>query len=147
MTSRGKINHLNSVRQAYRKASLRMLTTTFAVLVAAALMLWGIAELRDPSTLPLRSVHIKGEFLNVSEQQLRAHVEGSQLGGFFSTNVEVVTDKVHTLPWVDSVRVRRIWPDVLQITVQEQKAVARWNNNALLNTDGDEFMAVKSTYP
>lgn len=147
MTRRVKINHLNSDRHAYRKASMRVIATTFAVLVVASGILWGIAELRDPTTLPLRSVHIQGEFLNVSEQQLQTQIKSSQLGGFFSTDVDVMTEKLHAMPWVESVRVRRIWPDVLQVTVYEQKAIARWNDNALLNAAGDKFMPAKSTWP
>jgi len=44
------------------------------------------------------------------------------------------------LPWVDSVQVRRKWPDGLSVTVQEQVPAALWGEDGLLNIRGELFV-------
>ena len=147
MIRQRKVNRLNAERVEKRRSILRLLTGTFAVLVVAASMVWGVAELRDPNTLPLRGVHLKGEFIHVTEQELRKVITSSELAGFFSSDLEGLTSRLRNMPWVELVAVRRVWPDALHITVIEQQAVAYWNDNALLNGAGQIFSPVKSSYP
>ena len=35
--------------------------------------------------------------------------------------------------------VNRVWPDVINVTIEEQTPVARWGNQALLNNKGEVF--------
>ena len=44
------------------------------------------------------------------------------------------------LPWVRRVAVRRVWPDRLEISIEEHVALARWNDDALVNTHGERFL-------
>jgi cell division protein FtsQ len=108
---------------------------------------WGLQRLYDPQTLPLSSVQIRGEFIKVSEQELRGAVQPAALKGFFTTDVKAVRERVRALPWVEDVAVRRIWPDRLSLTVLEQQAVARWNGQGLLNTRGEVFSPPAASYP
>jgi cell division protein FtsQ len=43
------------------------------------------------------------------------------------------------LPWVRSASVRRIWPDTLEVELEEHVALARWGDDALVNTHGEKF--------
>jgi cell division protein FtsQ len=43
------------------------------------------------------------------------------------------------LPWVRRVEVRRAWPDKLQVRLEEHVALARWGDDALVNTFGERF--------
>ncbi|WP_126453520.1 cell division protein FtsQ/DivIB [Sulfuriflexus mobilis] len=147
MMRKRKINRLNTDRVETRRIILRLLAGTFGVLAVAAVAIWGGATLRDPATLPLRSVHLKGEFIQVSEQALREVVVSSGLAGFFSSDLETLTRRLREMPWVESVAVRRVWPDVLHITVIEQQAVAYWNDKALLNETGQVFRPDKASFP
>jgi cell division protein FtsQ len=147
MIRQRKVNRLNADRVEKRRTILRLLAGTFVVLVLAASAVWGVAELRDSNTLPLRSVHLKGEFIHVTEQELREVVASSKLAGFFSSDLEGLTSRLRNMPWVELVAVRRVWPDTLHITVIEQQAVAYWNDNALLNSAGQTFSPARETYP
>ena len=147
MIRQRKVNRLNTERVEKRRSIMRLLTGVFAVLVISAGMVWGVAELRDSNTLPLRSVHLKGEFIHVTEQELREIVASSKLTGFFSSDLEGLTSRLRNMPWVELVAVRRVWPDALHITVIEQQAVAYWNDDALLNGAGQIFSPVKASYP
>lgn len=147
MIRQRKVNRLNAERAEKYRAIRRLLAGTFAVLVLAAGAVWGVAELRDPNTLPLRSVHLKGEFIHVTEQELREVVASSGLTGFFSSDLASLTSRLRTMPWVEQVAVRRVWPDILHITVIEQQAVAYWNDTALLNSSGQAFSPARESYP
>ena len=39
------------------------------------------------------------------------------------------------------VAVRRVWPDRLEVSVEEHVALARWGDEALVNTHGERFAA------
>jgi cell division protein FtsQ len=147
MIRQRKVNRLNADRAAKRHAIRRLLAGTFGVLVLAVSVAGGVTELRDPNTLPLRSVHLKGEFIHVTEQELREIIASSDLAGFFSSDLEGMTNRLRTMPWVEMVAVRRVWPDALHITVVEQQAVAYWNDNALLNAAGHIFSPARQSYP
>ena len=45
------------------------------------------------------------------------------------------------VPWVRSVALRRQWPDRLEVSVTEHEPLARWNDNALVNAQGEVFVA------
>ena len=142
-----KTNRLHKDIVARRKQVMRACVNLFVlagVLVACGM---GIAKLRDPETLPLNSVQMRGEFRNVSESELRDAVDPEMLAGFFTTDVEAVRERVKALPWVDEVAVRRVWPDRLAVTVIEQDAVANWGNDALLNSRGEIFKPNKESFP
>ena len=41
--------------------------------------------------------------------------------------------------WVSSVRVQKIWPDTVSVTVQEYQPVAHWNSGTLVSSNGTPF--------
>ena len=45
------------------------------------------------------------------------------------------------MPWVRKVALRRQWPQRLEVTIEEHAPLARWNDAALVNTDGEVFVA------
>lgn len=63
-------------------------------------------------------------------------------GTFFTVDIAAVRSAIDELPWVANAEVRRIWPDQLEIIIQEQLPVARWGSEALLSTQGYLFTAV-----
>jgi cell division protein FtsQ len=110
-------------------------TGLLAGLAVAALPLAG--DLVERQVL---SVRIAGEFQHVAREALEASVRRNlAAGGFFAVDVEGVRRAALALPWVREVTVRRVWPDSIHIAVVERVAVARWNQDALLEDDGSMF--------
>ncbi len=89
---------------------------------------------------PVESVRVVGEFNKVSSKALRARVMQVVDGGFFGIDVDAVRAAALSLPFVREVTVRRVWPDSIHIAVVERQAVARWNDEALLEDDGGVFV-------
>jgi cell division protein FtsQ len=46
---------------------------------------------------------------------------------------------VAQLAWVDSVTVKRIWPDAIDIKIKERKPYSRWGENSLITEQGVVF--------
>jgi cell division protein FtsQ len=44
-------------------------------------------------------------------------------------------------PWIDSVLLRREWPDILHVSIEEQRAIARWGDKGFVNFRGDVVLA------
>lgn len=118
--------------------------TVIAVVGALA---WSVDWLRDPRNMPLRSVHIEGEFRKLNTEQLQAAIAGTVQGGFFSVRVDEVRRAAESLPWVASASVRRVWPDGLIVQVVEQRAAARWGDTGVVNFSGQLFEPAKETIP
>lgn len=142
-----KVNRLHSDIVEQRQRVLRACVNLCVLAGMLAVIGMGVAKLRDPATMPLSTVQMRGEFKKVSEAELRAAVEPKLLSGFFITDVEAVRERVKALPWVEEAAVRRVWPDRLTVTVIEQQAVARWGSDALLNARGEPFMPKAETFP
>ncbi|ABA59303.1 Cell division protein FtsQ [Nitrosococcus oceani ATCC 19707] len=110
-------------------------------------VVWGINHLADPETLPLRQVNIKGQFKYVTQQKLHKVTAGYVKGGFFNVNLKTIRTVVEELPWVAQVNVRRVWPDALQIEVQEKIPLARWGKDALISIEGEIFTPPEASFP
>jgi cell division protein FtsQ len=107
----------------------------------------GWMNLMDPQTLPVKQVQIEAPFIHVSRDELFQVLKPVAKGGFFNVDVEAVTAAVERLPWVNSASVQRVWPDALRVTVLEQKALARWRDQALVNEQGELFSPPAATFP
>ena len=109
----------------------------------ALVLLLGLAAVvhwaRDPDTLPLREVQLEGSFAHLGQQELLAVVRPQVKGGFFNLDVGAVQAAAQSLAWVDRASVRRVWPDKVRIHVREQRPVAWWGEDALLNERGEVF--------
>ncbi len=117
--------------------------TVASVLTTSAAAIW----LTDPAQMPIRSVRIDGEFRHLSAGRLSSVVAAEATDGFFSANVQGIRAAVMADPWVRDVSVRRIWPDALNVTVFEQRAIALWGENGLINDRGNVFRAPRETFP
>ncbi len=104
--------------------------------VLAAVALWLI---RQPM-FQIRRAVVTGELQQV-DRELVAKRARTVRGNFFTLDLNAATAELRTIPWVRSVTLRRLWPNGLEVQVQEQHVAARWGENTLLNTEGEVFTA------
>ncbi|VAX11976.1 Cell division protein FtsQ [hydrothermal vent metagenome] len=126
---------------------LKLLGSLLLLLGLASLLIWCLALLRDPATLPISKIRVQGVFMHLDENMLRQAVAEKAGQGFFGVDIDAVKQRVEQLPWVAQASVRRIWPDTLGIEVVEQKPLARWAGGGLVNEAGRVFRPVVSSYP
>ncbi len=111
-------------------------------LIAAALLLWGALAwvVRQP-LFAFREVVVRGPLERVDTTRLEGVVRDQLTGTFFTMDLDSSRVSLKELPWVRSVALRRQWPRRLEVTVEEYAPVARWNESALVDADGEVFVA------
>ncbi|MGB0937232.1 MAG: cell division protein FtsQ/DivIB [Colwellia sp.] len=90
---------------------------------------------------PVTAVKVTGEMPYTLKADVLSAIEDVDMGNFFQVDVNTVQQKVQALPWVYSVAVRKQWPSELKIYVVDQKPVALWNGDFILNEFGVAFQA------
>jgi len=140
-------NSLNSEPSGlwHQPTLMHLLADTLIVLAIVGLGWAAASSLKHLPIFPVREVKIAGEPQRVSAEQI-AHVARTGISGnFFTLDLDVLRAAVEQLPWVRSATVRRIWPDGIEITLQEHDAVAIWRphngETGLINGKGEVFHA------
>ena len=98
-----------------------------------------IRSLSIKSSLPIKYVRTEGVFQHLSKDEVKAVLQPLVMTGFFDADMQAIHSAVSTLPWVDTVTVKRIWPDAIDIKVREKKPYARWGANSLITENGVIF--------
>ena len=120
---------------------LNALAFTIA-LFALALLCWAATAwaVRQPA-FALREIVVAGALSRVNPAHLEAVVREELQGTFFTMQLAEARDSLQRVPWVRAVALRRQWPNRLEIFVTEHSPLARWNDNALVNKEGEVFIA------
>jgi cell division protein FtsQ len=103
-------------------------------------LLMGICALQNPHFFPIRKVRVEASFQHIAPQVLHNIVLPFTKKSFFALPIGKLRASLLKLPWSFEVNVRRTWPDKLLIQIGEQKIAANWNNNALININGEIFI-------
>ncbi|MFH1603459.1 MAG: cell division protein FtsQ/DivIB [Pseudomonadota bacterium] len=113
-------------------------------LAAAALFYAGVHVLVHSTRFPLRQLAVQGELRHLTREQIEHAGRASGGGTFFSVDLDAVRRAFEALPWVRKAEVRRLWPDRLQVALEEHVALARWGADALanrlVNVQGEVFV-------
>jgi len=115
-----------------------------SLLIVCGLLIY---KLYLPTTLPFKKIQVYGSLEWVDRDKLNALVLHDIDGGFFSLNVKGLKQNLEQLAWIKSVSIRRVWPDVLQLMVTEQQPVAVWNDESIINRNGELFMPAMEQLP
>jgi cell division protein FtsQ len=92
-----------------------------------------INHFRDPGRFPIRTVVVEGVYQHTSQSQLKERVLSQADRGFFNLDISTIQQEVEELPWVDRAYVRRIWPESINVLIEEHTPVARWGNDGLVS--------------
>jgi cell division protein FtsQ len=88
---------------------------------------------------PIASVRVAGDLEHTSRRALEEAVAPHVTTSLYAVDVNAVRAAAESLPWVREARVRRVWPDGLQIEVVEREPIARWGE-ALVEASGQRFV-------
>lgn len=128
----------------------RLLNLAANALIGLAALLFAYAALqlllRTP-LFPLREVVVRGELNNASREEIANALDGIG-GNFFSADLAAVRGRLEQVGWVRQVDARRVWPDRIEVRLEEHVAFARWSQVAgepqpgsLVNSHGEPFSA------
>ena len=94
-----------------------------------------------PGLFLVRSVRLNATPQRVVATEVLAVVRNEVRGNFFTVDIGRLRQSLEKLPWVRNVTIRREFPDRLAVQLEEHQALARWNNSALVNRQGEVFSA------
>ena len=117
---------------------LRILAAT-AGMVSLGLLAWKLSGVRLETYLPMSYVRVEGTIWNLEMEAFEKAMKPYVRGGYFAVDMEAIESEAKAFSWIDKVRVARGWPDTLIIHIEEQKPVARWDKDSLLNDRGESF--------
>jgi len=114
--------------------------------VGALLLLWSsVIWLQQLPAFSLRHVVVTNTTPQVSQQQIEYVAKTAITGNFFTVDLGAARAAFQALPWVRNAELRRVWPDLLELTVEEHIAVAHWTphegEQRLVNSYGEVFVA------
>ncbi len=117
----------------------------------ALFMLFGVATMAALATwvahhpmFSITSISVTGEVSHNNGPTLRANVAPRLAGNFFTLDLTHTRQVFEAMPWVRSAIVRRVFPNRLQVQLEEHHAVAYWGVEGepyLLNNHGEVFEA------
>ena len=88
---------------------------------------------------PLAQIEVSGEFQRLDpkqlEQQLWRHLDDS----YALEALAPIKALLEQQEWINQVDIQRNWPNLLQIQVREERPVARWGAQGLVNEQGRVF--------
>jgi cell division protein FtsQ len=128
----------------------RLLNTAANALIALAALLFAYAGLqmllRSP-LFPLREIVVRGDMKHADAAEIEAAVDGAG-GNFFAVDLAALRARLEQVTWVRRVDLRRVWPDRIELKLEEHVAFARWGqvvgdlqSRGLVNTFGEPFLA------
>ncbi len=115
----------------------RSAVMTLATLMSfVALGLLVADHLYRPDTFKIEQLKITGQFRYLKPSDVEAVVVDSASGNFFSLDLDQIKAKAQSLARVESVDVRREWPETLVLAVQEHRPAMRWGKGKWVTTAG-----------
>jgi cell division protein FtsQ len=121
----------------------RLLNVTAKLLTGLAALIFAYAGLqlllRSP-LFPLKEVVVRGELKSADREEIANALDGVG-GNFFAADLATVRGRLEQVAWVRRVEARRVWPDRIEVRLEEHVAFARWGDSGLVNTHGEPFAA------
>lgn len=114
----------------------------FVVLLCSLLILLGLNSrtlVNDINQQRIEFVAIEGNLSRVTEDDITRAVFDFIKQSMVSIDLLAIQHALEQNAWINSVSLRRKWPDTLIINVTEEVAIARWGESQLLNQEAVLF--------
>jgi cell division protein FtsQ len=131
---------------------IRLMNVTALVLAAigvVALAAFAVAWATHRPAFAVQGIRVDGDLAHNSVLTIRANAAPKLAGNFFTMDLASARRAFESVPWVRQAVVRRVWPNRLQVRLEEHRAAALWagasrNDDAtdrLVNSFGEVFEA------
>ncbi|MEO7761364.1 MAG: cell division protein FtsQ/DivIB [Casimicrobiaceae bacterium] len=105
--------------------------------IATVAIKWAAAR----PAFAIQRVVVNGDVKRADPAYIAAAIQQGLRGTFFTIDLATARDALAKVPWLRTIAVRRQWPATLEVNVVEHQPLARWNDTALVNTEGEVFDA------
>lgn len=142
--SQAALNTRNHEEEALLRVGVRnaagrivfLLAVLFTVLVSGWMVLgW----MEDAQRLPLSKMVVTGERHYTRNDDIRQAITAlGSPGTFMTQDVNIIQSQIERLPWIKQASVQQ-WPDELKIHLVEYVPIARWNDQHMVDAEGNAF--------
>ncbi|WP_434779700.1 cell division protein FtsQ/DivIB [Neisseria sp. Ec49-e6-T10] len=122
------------------RASTRLRKWLYLLIAVCLLVSLGKFVLQA-SLFPVKQIQINGKLKHISQDQLQFVAQNKVIGDTLTLDLNQVKNSFEELSWIKEAEAKRHWPDTLEITIVEKKAIARWKEGGLVDSDGNWFEA------
>ena len=122
---------------------MRIAALLGAFLLFLLAFLQGEAESRG--WFSIADVEVEGRFKYASQQELNLAYDVFVGQSLLFSSVKEFSALASQLAWVDSVSVRKIWPNRLIVKVVEEEPVANWRDGQIITAQGEVILPPRST--
>lgn len=88
---------------------------------------------------PIARISVQGDLAYVSQEAVQRRIAPFIEASFFRVDLASMREELERMPWIAHAEVRRVWPDRIEVRLEEQLPIARWGDEALLNNQGQAF--------
>ena len=121
-----------------RLAGIVFLGAVLCTVLMSGWMVLGWME--DAQRLPLSKLVVTGERHYTRNDDIRQAILAlGSPGTFMTQDVNIIQSQIERLPWIKQASVRKQWPDELKIHLVEYVPIARWNDQHMVDADGNAF--------
>ncbi|MEE9446871.1 MAG: FtsQ-type POTRA domain-containing protein [Arenicellales bacterium] len=113
-----------------------VISLVLGVAAFSAISVLVVDRLYNPQYFNISQISLTGDAAHVDRKTLTESVSKMIEGNYFSVNSKKILSALHTLPWVETARIRRQWPDTLMVNIEEYQPVAHWGERRWLTTTG-----------
>lgn len=93
----------------------------------------------------ITEVSIIGDLNHLGKAYLTEMLKHKVKGGYISADLHRLKEALQTDPWIEKVKIRRVWPSSLEITIIEETPIARWGGEGFLNSRGKQLIISDKT--
>ncbi|MFK5893886.1 MAG: FtsQ-type POTRA domain-containing protein [Pseudomonadota bacterium] len=86
----------------------------------------GVNYLFEKGSFPVKQIAMVNKLHEQDVDKLQELITDEIDGGFFSLDIEKLRKNLEKLAWIDTVSLRKKWPDTLQLDIHEKQVAARW---------------------
>lgn len=85
----------------------------------------------------VQRIAVKGDFEYLTQNLVREMILDQLTESYLNLDLGQLKDKLESMPWIYKASIRRAWPYTLQIQIEEESPIARWNDEAFVNQGGE----------
>lgn len=119
--------------------SLAKLLFAASVTVSAFVFYGSYTAVQTVLDVPVNQVDVEGSFQYLQQEEVHQVINNYVVNGFVSVDLKKLRAELLELPWVYKASVKRKLPNGLSVMLLEQKPVAFWNDEAMINEANELF--------
>lgn len=115
-----------------------LLLVLFGCLAITSFLAWYISN----SSINLNKIIIRGDLIHHNVTSFRVNIIPNLKGNFLTISLNNTQQAFESLPWIHNAIVKRVFPNQIEIYLQEHKPVAIWgmrDDLKMVNADGVIF--------